>query len=253
MRITVGHILLCLVTVAQAADNSLNRDLPERPARSEHHNLGVAPGSGVPKHRSSKATQKSTITSQSEAQLLELFARPKVEHKSDIINVRFLLDGDSDSDDKEKERKSDPALPYDIGIRIELDLIFQQYRKDELQIERPFRLKYQNELGFVLKVEKNEHHVYFWGEGVGDGCIKDRGFDSCFLGIADEPDKDGHLATIEIPSEQPDSKGNSDKMWICPLDVRLAVRDCLVNGPGARWPPRYKMAAQDAYLGQPST
>ncbi|KAJ3713653.1 hypothetical protein C8R42DRAFT_291482 [Lentinula raphanica] len=261
MRITTGHILLCLIAITQTEVGAQKagkvKNIPPTtpryrgklksgvtkspgPSINSHHEPEVVPPSS--EQRSSSTTQKNP--------------------NKDVINLRFregtiVTSTDSDHPELAQSPNHETPLPNSDSVPIpihsfsapspeihsELTTIFEKFR-EELGMdptERPFRLTYRNQLllddgrGSVYTpgLEENDHHVYFWGARMTKHCTKDDG--RCLLyfhrSLPPEHRAEGDsLASVIIGPERDPEGGTNVCDWPVPFSVREEVVQRLPGG-----------------------
>ncbi|KAJ3713657.1 hypothetical protein C8R42DRAFT_291873 [Lentinula raphanica] len=234
MHITVGHILLCLVAVVQAAENSLSI-LPIRTSSSQstrhasHYQHKVQTGR-VDKLKGNQASSNSI------AEALRHI---------DYICALFVMGDDSDTEMERADHEEHPSpecLPahHELGpqnpsegrpfeITFEITKILDRFRKERLGHRlRPFQIIYRNELDLVYQLEENMHDVYFWGGGMTHYCT--RKSTKCLLSYIDADDYDSSfVATIRIKgggaelARKPSERDDDDFVWAVPRNIRTDV------------------------------
>ncbi|KAJ3713652.1 hypothetical protein C8R42DRAFT_291477 [Lentinula raphanica] len=254
MRITAGHILLCLISIAELtvsapiAGPSENLKPGWTKDLSYRQPLGKVKGGRVGKYTTT--TKLKGLNKAKDTRIGPGKGHDDSNEDEDIIVLSFTESTDTDYYDSEPDaasghvsqgrpttssREAPPNLnsipsfppPQVVGIDPELRLIFHWFRTEILHIHRPFRLKYYNTLNldYEYTLQSNEHHVYFWGQGLTNACTRNNV--NCQLKFAQpqlhdqREDLDHHdrcLATVKIKeSEQRTSE------WAVPFSIREQI------------------------------
>ncbi|KAJ3776086.1 hypothetical protein FB446DRAFT_722755 [Lentinula raphanica] len=252
MRITAGHILLCLISIAELTVSAPIAGPSENIQPGWTKDLSHRPLKKVKDGRVEKYSTSNRLKGNKAKDTRIAGKNPNDSNEGeDIIVLSFTESTDTDYYDSEPEaaeghesqgrpttssREAPPNLnsipsfppPQVVGIDPELRLIFNWFRTEILDIHRPFRLKYYNTLNldYEYTLQSNEHHVYFWGQGLTNACTRNNV--NCQLKFAQPQlhdqleDLDHHhdrcLATVKIKeSEQRTSE------WAVPFSIREQI------------------------------
>ncbi|KAJ3776087.1 hypothetical protein FB446DRAFT_337498 [Lentinula raphanica] len=225
MHVTTGHILLCLVAIAQARAGSLSKPLANPPTQD----LKVHAQRKILSGKISKVKTKVATSSRKFHSHLPPVTKEEDLNK-DIIVLFFTesddtgptVDSASVDDARSSNLETSSVAPPPADIDYELYLIFRQFRTETLHINRPFRFVYRNRLHFnhPVNVQMNIHWVNFWGEGVTGHCTRRN--EDCLLIFERRPRYEGRdaglLATMWI------TEGITVYYeWRVPLSIREEV------------------------------
>ncbi|KAJ3970533.1 hypothetical protein EV361DRAFT_1034349 [Lentinula raphanica] len=239
---TTGHILFCLVAIAQARAGSLSKPLANPPSQDlkVHGQRKILSGKiSKVKHKGSMGQFSYAyhdIGSEQVATSSRKFHShlPPVPEEEDLnkdIIVLFFTESDdtgptvdsaSVDDARSSNLETSSVAPPPADIDYELYLIFRRFRTETLHINRPFRFVYRNRLhvNHPVNVQTNVHWVYFWGEGVTGHCTRRN--EDCLLIFERRPRYEGRdaglLATMWI------TEGMTVYYeWRVPLSIREEV------------------------------
>ncbi|KAJ3830188.1 hypothetical protein F5880DRAFT_1501746 [Lentinula raphanica] len=239
---TTGHILFCLVAIAQARAGSLSKPLANPPSQDlkVHGQRKILSGKiSKVKHKGSMGQFSYAyhdIGSEQVATSSRKFHShlPPVPEEEDLnkdIIVLFFTESDdtgptvdsaSVDDARSSNLETSSVAPPPADIDYELYLIFRRFRTETLHINRPFRFVYRNRLHFnhPVNVQMNIHWVNFWGEGVTGHCTRRN--EDCLLIFERRPRHVGRdaglLATMWI------TEGMTVYYeWRVPLSIREEV------------------------------
>ncbi|KAJ3760436.1 hypothetical protein EV360DRAFT_68698 [Lentinula raphanica] len=239
--ITVGRILLCLVTMqvvaAKQAIEPVTDVLP----------IQTSPGKNTNPTHSGKAEVKSGQGDIEKPQAPA--SSERTDSDIDYICIRFEQGSSTIGRSEclppanhESQLAATNRVPRDIAY--ELEKIFALFRKDVLGLDhRPFKLVYRNTFHFPgVTVRSNLHDLYFWGQGrlaLTELCDQfcQLIFHLPLRALAPSPnDSEERLATIWIGQGADrlarglwERDGNDNFLWVVPREIREGPEGVLVH------------------------